>query len=515
MIRPKRQAAINATQKLYGDELYDDEDNEESNDGNSSESEEDAQFSENEIDEVDDDANESDVVETSDQSDDDTHEASEPHSMLVSKNEEVWSQVPPNVRQTLSNNVMHGKSGPTSEARRKITSISDAFHLFVTKDIVEAIVKHTNAEGVKTRDNWKLTSYVEIETFIGLSILAGVFRSNHESLMSLWDTEMGRPIFRKTMSLERFKQLNAMLRFDDKETRSFRRRNDKFAPIRDVFDIFVKQLPKYYKPCHSVTIDEQLVSFRGRCAFKQYMPMKPSKYGVKFFAMCCNDTSFVCGIKPYLGKEGNEVAKNLAQTVVQELIVPLINSGRNITTDNFYTSLPLARDLKRKGFSSVGTIRKNRREIPPAALETKGRPIGSSFFYYKPEATLVSFKPKKNKVKGITSFVSLFKNLRIYQVVLLLSTQHTGEGKVDEETNKPEIILYYNSTKGAVDTMDQLASTYTVRRKTRRWPMCVFGNILDLAGKQILFVADRINWKLFCCLAVTSRTKQLCSVCST
>ena len=209
---------------------------------------------------------------------------------------------------------------------------------------------------------------------------------------------MGCPIFRNTMSLKRFKQLNAMLRFDDKDTRSFRRRNDKFAPIRDVFDLFVKQLSKYYKPSHSVTIDEQLVSFRGRCVFKQYMPMKPSKYGLKFFAMCCNDTSFVCGMKPYLGKEGNEVATNLAQKVVEDLIAPLTNSGRNLTTDNFYTSLTLARDLKRKGISFVGTIRKHKREIPPAALEVKERGIGSSHFFYKPEATLVSFMPKKNKV---------------------------------------------------------------------------------------------------------------------
>jgi len=394
MNRIKRQAAITATHKLYGEELYKDDD-EDSIEDECSESEEGTDLPENEIYEVVNGAeSESNAAESGDSSD----ETSQPEQTLVSKNGEVWSREPPNVRQTMTHNIMHVKYGPTAEAKRKITGISDAFGLFVTKEMIEAIVKHTNSEGLKTRNNWNLTTYDEIQTFIGLSILAGVFRSNYKSLLNLWSTEMGRPIFCKTMSLKRFKQLNVMLRFDDKDSRSFRRRNDKFSPIRDVFDLFVKQLPKYYKPSHSVTIDEQLVSFRGRCVFKQYMPMKPSKYGLKFFAMCCNDTSFVCGMKPYLGKEGNEVATNLAQKVVEDLIAPLTNSGRNLTTDNFYTSLTLARDLKRKGISFVGTIRKHMREIPPAALEVKERGIGSSHFFYKPEATLVSLMPKKNKV---------------------------------------------------------------------------------------------------------------------
>lgn len=39
-------------------------------------------------------------------------------------------------------------------------------------------------------------------------------------------------------------------------------------------------------PSDCVTIDEQLVPFRGRCRFLQYMPSKPAKYGLKIFWMC-------------------------------------------------------------------------------------------------------------------------------------------------------------------------------------------------------------------------------------
>jgi hypothetical protein len=100
--------------------------------------------------------------------------------------------------------------------------------------------------------------------------------------------------------------------------------------------------------------------------------------------------------------------------------------------------------------------------------------------------TLLSYVPKQSKV------------------VLLISTMHkpevnpegiwdtsNGNGSVDTQaTNtvteipdeKPEIIQYYNRTKGGVDTLDQLCATYTCGRSTRRWPLCIFYSMLDIMG---------------------------------
>ncbi|CAH2101349.1 unnamed protein product [Euphydryas editha] len=53
---------------------------------------------------------------------------------------------------------------------------------------------------------------------------------------------------------------------------------------------------------------------------------------------------------------------------------------------------------------------------------------------------------------------------------------------VDEDTKKPEIILFYNTTKGGVDEADKKCSIYSSSRRTRRWPMVVFYRIVDLSG---------------------------------
>ena len=60
-----------------------------------------------------------------------------------------------------------------------------------------------------------------------------------------------------------------------------------------------------------------------------------------------------------------------------------------------------------------------------------------------------------------------------------LSSQHHAE--VIDDSGKPEIINFYNSTKADVDTLDQLVRFYTVQRKTRRWPLTIFFNVLDIA----------------------------------
>ena len=41
---------------------------------------------------------------------------------------------------------------------------------------------------------------------------------------------------------------------------------------------------------------------------------------------------------------------------------------------------------------------------------------------------------------------------------------------------------FYNKTKFRVDMADQMAKKYNVKSGSRRWPLQVFFNILDLAG---------------------------------
>lgn len=78
------------------------------------------------------------------------------------------------------------------------------------------------------------------------------------------------------------------IRFDGIGTRSKRRRVNKLAPIRNIDDTFNENIAKSYNCGEFVRGDEQLEAFRGRCSFQQYIPSKPTGYGVKIFSIVDN-----------------------------------------------------------------------------------------------------------------------------------------------------------------------------------------------------------------------------------
>ena len=99
----------------------------------------------------------------------------------------------------------------------------------------------------------------------------------------------------------------------------------------------------------------------------------------------------------------------------------------------------------------VGTLRKNKREIPAVFISGRGRDKYTSLFGFQEICTLLSYM-QKNKL------------------VLLLSSMHNDD-KIDElagDEKNPEMIICYKKTKGEVDVVDKLCASYTYARNTRR-----------------------------------------------
>ena len=204
--------------------------------------------------------------------------------------------------------------------------------------------------------------------------MLGVNRSQHESLRSLWSPGIsGGAILPAAFSSNRVQEISSCLRFDNRDTRAERRQVDKFAPFRELWNLFIDNCKKCYAVNSYVTTDEQLIPFRGRVPFKQYMPNKPDKYGMKLFLLCDCASGCTFNGMPYVGREGNERHVGLAEHVVKTLAEPLFNSGVNITTDNWFTNDTLAEDLLRKHITLPGTMRKNKPAVPPEFQAGKKR----------------------------------------------------------------------------------------------------------------------------------------------
>lgn len=199
----------------------------------------------------------------------------------------------PQVRHA-SQHMVREKAG-LKGAAKNVKMEKEAFKLFLSENILEKIVRHTNSEGQRVTDIYNEshpeeenkefvpTDREELQAVIGLMMMRGVYRAYHKSLQSLWQEDCGRPIFKATMPFQRFKLLVRLLHFGDKTTQEERCRTDKFAPTRAVFNDFMANCEAYYTLSDSITIDKTLRKFRGQCPFKvYYMPNKPGKYGILF-----------------------------------------------------------------------------------------------------------------------------------------------------------------------------------------------------------------------------------------
>lgn len=395
-----------------------------------------------------------------------------------------WYRKPPpqNVRTAARNIIIH-LPGVKGLAKNASTPF-EAWNQLFDNDMLFHIVACTNKYIDKKKDKFsrerdaQQTSFEEIKAFIGVLYICGIMKSSHLNTKDIWEKDgTGIDVVMCTMSRSRFHFLMQAIRFDDITTRATRRQVDKITHVRYIFERFVSNSQNAYTISEYATIDEKLEGFRGRCSFRQYIRNKPSKYGIKIFMLSDSRTYYTNNMEIYAGTQPDGVyqVSNSAQDVVKRMVQPITGTNRNITIDNWFTSIPLALDLlKTHKLTLVGTLRRDKREVPSDFVTTKHKEVFSSRFGFHPEKmTLVSYVPNKKKV------------------VLCLSTMHY-DNKIDESTGeqkKPELITFYNATKGGVDVVDRMCSNYSVSRTSNRWPLTIFYCLLDIAGinSQVIY----------------------------
>lgn len=336
------------------------------------------------------------------------------------------------------------------------------FNQIIDEDIITSMTTETNKNAARclaskklTRKSrlksWTNTDNEEMKKFLGLLIWMGLKKL--PSISCYWSTKQlyRNNLAGRIMSRNRFELLLRFWHFDD-DTKNDT--GDRLFKIRKLVDALNSNFKKLKQPDKYIAIDETMVPFRGRLQFRQYIPGKRHKYGVKLFKICDPD-AYTYEISIYQGKSDQQKA-GLTKNVVLQLSKDYLNEGRFLVTDNFYTSLELADDLLQNKTHLIGTLRKSRKGLPKEIISTK---------------------LKKGEVKGQQddSGITVMK-WKDQRDVLALSTCHTLEivntGKKNrkkEDIYKPSLIMDYNKGKSGIDLSDQLSSYSTPVRKSLRW----------------------------------------------
>jgi len=120
-------------------------------------------------------------------------------------------------------------------------------------------------------------------------------------------------------------------------------------PWANFCEVFINNCKQHYCPGENITIYDQLLAFRGRCGFRMCIANKPVKYGWRIMMICDFKSSYMLNAMPHLVKMTKpRDVMTLEHYDTVELWKPHFLSTRNITGDNWFTSVALVKDLVEK-----------------------------------------------------------------------------------------------------------------------------------------------------------------------
>lgn len=158
------------------------------------------------------------------------------------------------------------------ESVKHCEKISDFFNFFLNDEIIDIVVNSTNFKLAMYsmdkkclyRTNLEPVSPIEIRGYFGLLVLFGVLKKHDVAISELWsedgvDNVQNCYYATATMSRDRFLVISCNISFDEIETREERKAMDtKFYKMRNVFDIWTKNLRDSYSPGYYLCVDETL-----------------------------------------------------------------------------------------------------------------------------------------------------------------------------------------------------------------------------------------------------------------
>lgn len=256
------------------------------------------------------------------------------------------------------------------------------------------------------------------------------------------------------MSRDRFLLLKRYWHFSDNT--ADHNQNDRLYKLRDFINHINDACQAAVKPGAKLVIDESMIPWRGRLVFRQYLPNKTHKYGVKVYKLCTVE-GYTLRLILYCGKSRDNTGLGHSHAIVLELLEGYLNEGRTLFCDNFYTGIPLAEDLAAKNTYICGTLKTNRKGI---AQDMKGRmKKGECIGRQCQHGTKIIHWVDKRSVLMLT-------NVPNHDDTLLDSGKTSRKG---EAIMKPLVVMDYNSAKKGVDFSDQMGSYHSSVRKSLKW----------------------------------------------
>ena len=266
-------------------------------------------------------------------------------------------------------------------------------------------------------------------------------------------------VFNSVMPRNRYQSILRFVHFADKSQFDPNDPDrDRLYKVRPLVDHLVSKFKSTYIPEKEILVNEELLLWKGRIVFKQYIPLKQARFGIKLFSLCEN-SGYLWNSYVYLGKEPDRHATDRqlvnrlgsSGAVIPRLMENPLDKGYRVYVDNWYTSEPLFTYLSEYNTAACGTARKKRHKLP-ATFTTPNLPKGEHRFRRHENMLAVRFNDKKE-----ICFLST-----IHRANVINTRKRDRYGNV---VRKLQLVDDYNKYMGGVDRNDEMIGTYSCMRK--------------------------------------------------
>lgn len=358
------------------------------------------------------------------------------------------------------------------------------FSYFFNDDLLEHICKESIRFSKQNDPNCQFNiSNIGLKKYVGICILMSLV--NISNCRKYWSPNLGNTIIQVTMSNNNFEKIRKYLHFNNNDNMIPRNSpgHDRLFKIRPLIDALNKKFSSIPLE-ENLAIDEQLCSTKARNYLKQYLPMKPHKWGYKLFVLS-GVSGFSYNFEIYSGQENDETFRRpsepdlgaSANVVVRLSRVIPKNKNYKLYFDNYYTTLSLMTYLKTNKILSLRTVRRNRLQNVLLLEENvmKTLPRGSmSECVTKIQGTkIAAVSWNDNKV---VTLLSTFVGVDPITVISRFSKKEKKMTYID----CPSVIKVYNKHMGGVDLLDSLLGRHKIKMRSRKWYMRLFYHLLDM-----------------------------------
>lgn len=207
--------------------------------------------------------------------------------------------------------------------------------------------------------SWHLTSKEEMYVFLATTLLMGI--NSKPRILDYWSTDqlLSTPIFAKMFTRNHYFSILKYFHFSkNEEIEIVENRLRKVDKSNEMLKIkFISALTPFQDLC----IDESLILWKGRLSFRQYIPSKRNRFGIKLFMLCDCKTRYLLDFFIYAGSQTDITISpelGISGSIVQTLMSNYLRQERILYVDNWYTSSSLFMYLSKNDTGACGTVKK-------------------------------------------------------------------------------------------------------------------------------------------------------------